>query len=241
MTKKLVRILQLYPSEMNIYGDYGNVLVLQKRLEWRGYAVEILEHHPGQKFPKDVDIIVGGGGQDSGQNKIASDLLLIGDELKRLAEEDVPMLMICGMYQLFGRFFKTSEGEVIKGIGLFDTETIAGDTRLIGNIVTESELFGQIFGYENHSGLTHLGEAAQPLASVLRGAGNNKDAKYEGVIYRHVIGTYMHGSLLPKNPKIADFLIGKAVEKRYGDKILNTKINDDITEKAREVALKLDR
>lgn len=212
MSNKIV-LLQLYPSEMNVYGDFGNTLCLKKRLEWRGYEVELREHHPNKKLPEDVDIIIGGGGQDSGQLKVKDDLLKIGPTLQKMADDGVPMLMICGLYQLFGRFFKTKEGVVIPGIGVFKAETHGGDKRLIGNIVTKSEQFGEIIGYENHSGLTYLDEDQPSLGKVIKGYGNNTKDGNEGAIYKNVIGTYLHGSLLPKNPKIADFLISQAVKK----------------------------
>lgn len=215
MSKKIV-ILQLYPSEMNVYGDFGNTLCLKKRLEWRGYEVELREHHPNKKLSEDVDIIVGGGGQDSGQLKVKDDLLKIGPTLHKMADNGVPMLMICGLYQLFGRFFKTREGVVIPGIGIFKTETHGGDKRLIGNIVTKSEKFGEIIGYENHSGLTYLDKDQPSLGRVVKGYGNNIKDGNEGAIYKNVIGTYLHGSLLPKNPEIADFLIKQAIKKEIG-------------------------
>lgn len=221
---------------MNIYGDWGNALVLKRRIEWHGYRVELLEYNPGDTFPKNVDIIVGGGGQDSGQDIIQNDLLTIGDTLHSLANSSVPMLMICGLYQLFGKFFKTQDGHVIQGIGIFDIETHAGPERLTGNIVTTNSQFGDIIGYENHSGQTFLGASLQPLGKVTKGAGNNGQDDSEGAIYKNVIGTYMHGSLLPKNPAIADYLIEKAVIKKYGD-FVPTVIDDQFAINAREIAL----
>ena len=197
MSDRTVNLLQLYPRDMNIYGDWGNTLVLQRRLEWHGYTVNLLAYNPGDAFPKNVDIIVGGGGQDSGQTKIGDDLVKIGPTLQALADDGVPMLMICGLYQQFGHFFKTKDGEVIKGIGILDIETVGGDERMIGNIVSSNDDFGLIVGYENHSGLTTLGPNAQPLGTVIRGAGNNGKDETEGARYKNVIGTYLHGSLLP--------------------------------------------
>ncbi len=232
---KNIRLLQLYPSEMNIYGDWGNTLTLKRRLEWRGYKVELLEHHPGAAFPADVDLIVGGGGQDSGQDKIKDDLVKIGPQLQKLADDDVPMLMICGLYQLFGRFFQTNKGEKIKGIGIFKLETYGGPKRLIGNIVINSDEFGEIIGYENHSGLTNIDEDQASLGTVVKGDGNNGEDGSEGARYKNVIGSYLHGSLLPKNPKLADFLIAKAIEKKYG-KVELQPVNDSLVNQAREVA-----
>jgi CobQ-like glutamine amidotransferase family enzyme len=220
---------------MNIYGDWGNTLVLKRRLEWHGYRVNLLEYNPGDEHPEQVDLIVGGGGQDSGQTKIGADLLAIAPKLHALADDDVPMLMICGLYQQFGHFFKTKDGTIIKGIGLLDVETVGGDERMIGNIVTTNEEFGLIVGYENHSGLTTLGDGATPLGTVIRGAGNNNRDETEGARYRNVIGTYLHGSLLPKNPAIADWLIERAVTRKYGE-FTPTVIDDRFAELARDVA-----
>lgn len=235
MSEQVVNLLQLYPRDMNIYGDWGNTLVLKRRLEWHGYTVNLLAYNPGDAFPKDVDLIVGGGGQDSGQSKIGEDLLKIGPTLQALADDNVPMLMICGLYQQFGHFFKTVSGELIKGIGVLDIETVGGNERMIGNVVTTSDEFGLIVGYENHSGQTTLGPRATPLGKVLRGAGNNGKDEAEGARYRNVIGTYLHGSLLPKNPKIADWLIEQAVTRKFGD-FTPTVIEDSFAQKARDVA-----
>lgn len=210
-----ITIIQLYPNDMNLYGDWGNTLVLKKRLEWRGFRVEIIDHNPGDATDFSTgDIFVGGGGQDAGQLAIQDDLLSHGEELKNLASNGVPMLLICGMYQLFGRQFVTNDGAVIRGIGVLPVETTAGKERLIGNITLESDQFGTIVGYENHSGQTFLDDTVQPLGKVVRGAGNNTTDGTEGVQFNNVIATYLHGSLLPKNPKIADFLIAKALERR---------------------------
>ncbi|NLS10797.1 glutamine amidotransferase [Nesterenkonia sp. MY13] len=218
--RKEIRVLQLYPRDMNIYGDYGNALVLKRRLEWYGYHPVMLTYDPGDEFPTDPDILIGGGGQDSGQDKIQADLLGIAEKLRGLAEQEVPMLMICGLYQLFGHFFETREGFRIQGIGVLDVETYGTDNRLIGNVVSESEQFGQIIGYENHSGQTYLGSGVEPLAArVTTGEGNNQNDDGEGARYKNVLGSYLHGSLLPKNPAIADFLIDTAVHQKFGERI----------------------
>lgn len=240
MNKKQITILQLYPRDMNIYGDWGNVLVVKRRLEWHGYTAKILEYNQGDTFPRDVDIVVGGGGQDSGQDSIQADLLAIKDKLQTLADNDTPMLLICGLYQQFGKFFKTQDGHIIQGIGVLDIETHAGPERLIGNIITESKDFGQIIGYENHSGQTFLGTGVVPFGRVIKGAGNNGQDETEGARYHNVIGSYMHGSILPKNPAVADFLIEKAIVKKYGE-FTPTVIDDRFAELARERALKRPR
>lgn len=237
---KTITILQLYPQDMNIYGDTGNILAIKRRLEWYGYAPTIIDYNPGDAFPDDVDIIVGGGGQDSGQSKIQDDLQRISPRLHELANSDTPMLMICGLYQLFGHFFETREGIRINGIGILDVTTYGKEERLIGNIVTRSDEFGDIIGYENHSGQTYLGENAEPLATVQLGAGNNTEDPHEGARYRHVIGSYLHGSLLPKNPRITDYLIHHAITKKYGE-FAAMPIDDRITDRARAQAMKRPR
>ena len=239
MSQKIT-ILQLYPRDMNIYGDEGNVLVIKRRLEWYGYEPEIIRYNVGDKFPDAVDIVIGGGGQDSGQEKIHADLLTIGDKLRDLAENGVPMLVVCGLYQLFGHYFQTLEGKKLDGINLLDITTIGKTERLIGNIVTDSEEFGSIVGYENHSGQTFLHEKTKPFAHVRFGAGNNSSDGQEGARYKNVIGTYLHGSILPKNPQVADFLIKTAVTKKFGEFSQNI-IDDSIAELARKVALKRPR
>jgi CobQ-like glutamine amidotransferase family enzyme len=235
MNKQPITVLQLYPKDMNIYGDHGNLLVLQRRLEWYGYQPNIVAYNVGDTLPKDVDIIIGGGGQDSGQEKIHADLLKISPQLHAWAEADVPMLMVCGLYQLFGKFFKTSAEKTLDGIGILDVETFGTNERLIGNIISSNEEFGDIIGYENHSGQTFLGKSAQPFAKVVKGAGNNSKDGQEGARYKNVIGTYLHGSILPKNPRLADFLIQTAVAKKYGD--FSTDVIDDLfTNLARDIA-----
>lgn len=233
-SEKIIKILHLYPEDMNIYGDWGNVLTIIRRLEWHGYTPALLLHNPGKEFPADVDIVLGGGGQDSGQARVQEDLLRIGDDLHKLADKDVPMLMVCGLYQLFGRFFKTKEGDVIKGISIFNAETHGGPKRLIGNMIINTP-FGEVIGYENHSGQTFIDDKNQAFGTVIKGAGNNGKDKTEGCVYRNVYGTYLHGSLLPKNPEFADALIEKAVINRFGE-FEPTVIEDRFAEEARAVA-----
>ncbi|WP_285240353.1 glutamine amidotransferase [Pseudarthrobacter sp. MEB009] len=214
--KGTLRVLQLYPRDMNIYGDWGNALVLQQRIGWHGYTPELLEYNVGDEFPADVDIIVGGGGQDSGQLVIQDDLQARAVELTDLAEDGAPMLVICGLYQLFGKSFKTRTGTVIPGIGILDVETLGTDERLIGNVKVATTEFGEVLGYENHSGQTTLGNGVRPLGTAAKGTGNNSADGHEGARYRNIVASYLHGSLLPKNPAIADFLIRTAAERKFG-------------------------
>lgn len=234
--KKSLKIVQLYPRDMNIYGDWGNTLSLSRRAIAHGFDAEIVDYNPGDTFPQDADILVGGGGQDSGQSVIQDDLQALAPTLRTMAEEGTPMLVICGLYQLFGKEFRTIGGEVLQGIGIIDAVTVGGEERLIGNIVQESDELGTIVGFENHSGLTTLGAGVQPFAKVTKGEGNNLTDEFEGARVHNVIGTYLHGSLLPKNPKVSDFLIQKAAEKKYGT-FEPAQLDDSLVEKARALAM----
>lgn len=230
--QKPFQILFLYPNEMNIYGDTGNAIVLQKRLQWRGYDADIIFHHPGQAFTHEPDIIVGGGGQDSGQRKVFEDLLANGERLRDLADAGVPMLVVCGLYQLFGHGFYTHDGDSMKGIGIFNAETHATSQRLIGNVTVDSD-FGTLIGYENHSGQTRLLGDQKPFGTVTHGYGNNAEERHEGAIYRNVYGTYLHGSILPKNPVFADALIAQALKNR-GERSVLKPLDDKFASQARE-------
>jgi CobQ-like glutamine amidotransferase family enzyme len=231
-----IRIAYLYPRDMNIYGDRGNVLTLLRRIEWHGHTAEVLEVHRGDRFPSRADIVIGGGGQDSGQLLVEADLQTRGAGLRAMADDGVPMLMVCGLYQLFGHRFRTGDGRILRGIDVLDVETVAGTDRFVGNVVAQSEEFGALIGYENHSGKTTLGPTAEPLARVSRGAGNNGSDGTEGARSNNVIGTYLHGAVLPKNPAIADHLISVAVERRFGPARLRA-LDESTTEDARRVAV----
>ncbi len=209
-------ILHLYPNELNTYGDHGNALVLQRRMQWHGLEPVVHHHHPGSKLPEQIDVVIGGGGQDSAQADVQADILRIGGALHKLAEAKVPMLTICGTYQLFGHRYVTHTGEEVKGIGIFDAETIGGDKRMIGNVMVKSDL-GILFGFENHSGQTFLGRAQAPLGKVLRGGGNNGKDKSEGARTNNAFGTYLHGPFLPNNPQFCDELIRMSAVNRYGE------------------------
>lgn len=240
-----LHIVTLYPAEMNIYGDHGNVEFLTRRAELYGFDVTITAYEPGDTFPDDVDIILGGGGQDSGQVKITDDLVKLAPTLHALAKDGVPMLVICGLYQLFGHYFLTAEGTKIPGIGLFDAYTSAGDKRLIGNVVTDWQGY-QLVGYENHSGLTYLNNGQAALATVVKGAGNNGQYATEGARIYNVFGSYLHGPMLPKNPKLTDEILLLAAKRHFGDsqlRAVNSRAKetlgllDNLAKKARTVAI----
>ncbi|GAC1638905.1 MAG: glutamine amidotransferase [Herpetosiphon sp.] len=215
-----LRIAHLYPDQMNIYGDRGNILTLRQRCLWRGIGVDVEAVPPGQTADwGSFDLAFFGGGQDSGQTLIAEDF--IGRQagpLREAVEQGLVLLAICGGYQLLGHYFLTHSGEKLAGIGVLDVHTVGGKKRLIGNIVVEwlgAPVAGTtLIGFENHSGRTFPGAGVRPLGRVLRGAGNNGEDGTEGAVYRNVYGCYMHGSLLPKNPHFADYLIGLALQRR---------------------------
>ena len=206
-----VHITHLFPREMSTYGDRGNVLCLQKRLEWRGFSVQLHEHHPGDTLPKSTDLIFMGGGQDSGQRIIQRSMAALAPWVREHAESATPALMICGAYQLLGEYFLTQGGDQIEGVGLFDAYTEAASDRLIGNIQVHTNEFGNLIGFENHSGRTFLRDTHQALGKTKRGMGNNGSDKTEGIRYQNFIGTYLHGPILPKNPFLADWLIAQSL------------------------------
>ena len=215
MSEYNLHLVHLYPVEMNIYGDTGNRLVLQRRMEWRGIELKISLVGIGDLLPKDCDIILGGGAQDAAQSAVEADLVTKAENLKRLAEGGVTMLMVCGMYQLFGRRFVTADGQDIKGLGILPLETKAGSTRFIGNTIYQTK-WGEVVGYENHSGLTSLDDPSMALGTVIKGAGNNGQDKTEGCVYHNIFGTYSHGPVLAKNPRLADELISRALIRKHG-------------------------
>lgn len=231
-----LHIVHLYPNEMNTYGDRGNILTLMRRAEWYGLEPVIHYHHPGKAFPERADLIFGGGGQDSAQSNIQKDILDIGNKLHGLAENGVPMLMICGMYQLFGHRFITHQNESIQGIGIFDLETRATKHRLIGNLATETHEFGTLYGFENHSGQTFLTPNQKPLGKVIRGNGNNDQDKLEGARVHKIVGTYMHGPLLPLNPNLSNWLITESAKLASIKIITSSKIDDSLANLARQSA-----
>lgn len=221
MAERQLHIGYLYPEQMNMYGDRGNVIAIAQRARWRGLEVQIHEIDIGDAVdPDEMDLLFGGGGQDREQQLIGEDFeRLKGPALAKAIEAGVPMLAVCGTYQLLGKYYLTAEGERIPGLGILNAWTEAGSRRMIGNVVIETHLFGKaqtLVGFENHSGRTYLGEGAGPLGRVLRGNGNDGASGYEGAVYRNLVGTYLHGSLLPKNPWLTDWLIGRALERRYG-------------------------
>lgn len=216
-----LRLAHLYPAEMNIYGDRGNVIALARRCAWRGIELAVTPVEPGDEVDwASFDLAFFGGGQDSGQTLIARDLLeRQGPGLRAALEDGLAMLAICGGYQLLGHYFLTHTGERLPGLGVLDVHTVGGKQRLIGNIVVEATLGGEavrLVGFENHSGRTYHGPGVRPLGRVAVGHGDNGEDGVGGAVYKSAYGCYLHGSLLPKNPQLTDHLIGLALARRHG-------------------------
>lgn len=221
----------LYPDLLNLYGDRGNIQCLMKRCLWRGIEAETISFELDDKIEfSNLDIVLLGGGSDREQMLVCEKLKEIQKDFKAYVEEGGVVIAICGGYQLLGNYYKTEEG-IIEGLSLVDMYTEQGENRLIDNIVLQSELFDMpIVGFENHGGRTFIGEN-KPLGKVLYGSGNDGRSGYEGVVYKNVIGTYLHGPLLPKNPQLADELILRALRRKYGEDVTLSAL-DDSQEKA---------
>lgn len=239
MERPQIRIGWLYPEYMNLYGDRGNVIVLEQRSRWHGLDPVVTKVGLGEQADfRQFDLLMMGGGQDREQGLIAEDFLKVkGNSLGEAIHDGLAVLAVCGGYQMLGKYFKTHKGEKLTFTGILDLWTEGSDDRLIGNAIVESNLFGEkqtLVGFENHSGKTYLGSGLKPLGQVVRGFGNNGKDKTEGVVFKHCIGTYLHGSILPKNPHLADWLIQKAVERRYGSDVKLAPINDELEQKAHD-------
>ena len=236
-----LKILWIYNDLIDLYGDKGNAEVLRVRCEKRGIACEIDKKSIGDEIDiSDYDLFFMGGGADREQGLIYRDLLARKRSIVKAMEEKTAFLLICGGYQLFGKYYKDQDGEVVDGLGIFDyyTESTDRDHRCIGNIAVEVTMDGETFkavGFENHGGQTKNVSAS--LGKVLYGHGNAFNCGEEGFLNDQVLATYMHGPLLPKNPKIADLLIKRALKKRYGDVTLEP-LDDTMEDQAREVMLK---
>ena len=254
-----LEICHLYPDLMDTYGDKGNIITLVKRCQWHRIKTTVSHVSVGDKLdPEKYDIYFFGGGQDRQQVIVSHDLQSKAKNLKAVIERGSTLLSICGGYQLLQNYFKTLDGTEIRGIGLFDAHTLGSTTRMIQNLhiklndevshqvksvyrTTELSIYPtDLIGFENHSGKTYLGKSLKPLGKVIRGAGNNGEDKTEGAIYKNAFGCYLHGSLLPKNPHFADYLISKALQRRYG-KIKLKPLDDSIEWQAHKSAIERTR
>lgn len=221
-----ITIGHLYPDLLNLYGDRGNIQCLKKRCEWRGIRAEVKEFRTGDAINfRDLDIVLLGGGSDREQMIVCNRLKEIQGSFQEYVESNGVVIAVCGGYQLLGKYYQTDDG-LIEGLGLVDLYTEQKEGRLISNIVLQSELFDlPVVGFENHGGRTYIGDN-KPFGKVLYGNGNDGESGYEGVVYKNVIGTYLHGPLLPKNPQVADYLIQKALERKYNRPMELKKLED---------------
>jgi len=229
-----INIAHLYPDLLNIYGDFGNISTIKHRLNWRNINVNIdnLSLNDDIQYDKYDIFYIGGGSQDAQQELVANDLKRHKDNFRLLAESGVVMLAVDAGYQLFGNYYTDKNNKKIDGIGIFDSYTIYSAERLTGNVTIQSNInsLGKIVGFENHSTLTYLENNTQPLGNIIIGNGNNTDSKNEGAIFNSVIGTYLHGPVLPKNPLFCDFIIESAIRKKLNEESYTLAIIDDTLE-----------
>jgi len=234
-----LRLIHLYPDLMSVYGDRGNVLTLVRRAEWRGIEVQLIELSVGDRLePDEADLIFFGGGQDREQEVVSPDFLRQkAAAVRQAVDEGAALLSVCGGYQLLGQSYTTVDGQELPGAGLFDVRSVPGPRRHIGNVLIDTHLDGQrrtLVGFENHSGRTYLGRGVQPLGRAVVGAGNNGEDHTEGAVYQGAIGCYLHGSLLPKNPWLADRLLTIALCRRSGEPVELQPLDDRLEEDAHE-------
>lgn len=234
-----LNICHLYPDLLNVYGDVGNILILKHRAENRGINVTITNISLNDDFnPEDFDIVFFGGGQDYEQSIVSEDLKYNKKEaLSSYIEDNKVMIAICGGYQLLGKYYRSPNGEKLAGLGILDIYTEGGDNRFIGNTIIYNEDWNETYvGFENHSGRTYINDL-KPLGKCLLGYGNNGEDGYEGCIYKNTFCTYFHGSLLSKNPELADRILKLALDKRYNDVNLEP-LDDEFEIKAKETIIK---
>lgn len=234
-----IKILHLYPDLLNLYGDKGNIECMKKRLIWRGIDAEAVTYTCGDTgFDlSDVDIVFIGGGSDREQKIVCSRLLEHKSELKAYVEDKGALAAVCGGYQLLGKYYKLGS-EMIEGLDILDIYTEQGNKRLIGNIVLEPDFLDRkIVGFENHGGRTYIG-GHKPLGKVLYGYGNDDNSGAEGVIYKNVIATYLHGPLFPKNPQLCDYVLTNAIKRRYPDFTGLAPLDDKMENTANEYIIK---
>lgn len=238
-SERIITILIPFPKELDVNGDFGNIQTIQRRLTWYGYTPKVVVWQGGE-LPTGIDIMLTGGGMDSGLKAVYPHFTEHRDDFKAMAADGVAMLLVGGMYQMFGRSFML-DGNKLEGLGLLDVTSGKAPEKYDGNIVAQSSRFGEVVGYEIHETVTKLGPTATPLCeTVTKGTGNNADDHNEGVIAGTLIGTYMNGPILPKNPAVADYLIEDAAKHRYGSFEPTAKPEDfpvaAFIDKARKVA-----
>jgi lipid II isoglutaminyl synthase (glutamine-hydrolysing) len=240
VSEKIV-VGHLYPDYLNIYADRGNIAVLERRAAWRGVGFEYRTIGLGEAVrPDEQDLYYVGGGQDREQALVAPDLAAKGEPLREAVAQGAAFLAVCGGYQLLGRFYRDRSGAELPGIGLLPHHTVAGERRMIGDVLLECELEpGQrrlLAGFENHAGQTYLEAGAEPLGRVVAGFGNNGEDGFEGSRLAGVVGTYLHGPLLPRNPWLADWLIVQALARKRGEPAELEPLPDDLESAAQQVS-----
>ena len=236
-----IRVISLYDDVMNVYADRGNVIAVEARARERGIVVERTAVSLGDPLPADADLVLIGGGQDREQGRIAGELEARGERLRAWADAGVAMLAVCGGFQLFGHWYRDGAGVELPGAGVFDVTSVApgpGWARCIGDVLARSvvEGVGEVVGFENHGGRTYLGPSARPFASVEYGFGNNGEDGTEGAVRGRAIGTYLHGSLLPKNPALLDWLLEGALAHRAAAEVHLPALAAPYAERAHETA-----
>lgn len=236
----IIRIAHLYPDMLNLYGDRGNIIALTERMKARNIDVVTDQITMGKSFNSDdYDILFVGGGQDFEQDVLLDDLKKGKDiEIKRAIENSKVFLAICGGYQMLGKYYKTYDGKMLEYMGALDFYTEGKEERMIGNYAFKTKEGIEVVGFENHSGRTYLGKNVEPLGKMIKGYGNNGEDGTEGVRYKNTFGTYSHGPVLPKNSQLADLLIAKAVENKYGKADL-VPLDDTLEIKAQQQVMKL--
>jgi CobQ-like glutamine amidotransferase family enzyme len=214
----IIRLGHLYPDYLNIYADRGNIAVLAERARARGHELVVRSISVGDDVPRgEVDLFYVGGGQDREQALVAADLAAKAEPLREAVEDGVAFLAVCGGYQLLGRFYRDRAGDELPGIGLLPLHTVAGERRMIGDVLLDCAWAGQtLAGFENHAGRTYLDEGAEPLGRVVAGFGNDGASGHEGCRFRRAYGTYLHGPLLPRNPWFADHVLADALAHATG-------------------------
>jgi hypothetical protein len=231
----------LYPDYLNIYADRGNMAVLARRAAWRGHELEVRAVSVGDPLRAgEHDLLYVGGGQDREQALTAGDLVAKGDAIREAVAGEAALLAVCGGYQLLGRFYRDQAGVELPGVGLFPHETVAGERRMIGDVLLECELEAgdrrTLAGFENHAGRTVLDWGATPLGRVIAGFGNDGESGYEGCRVGRAIGTYLHGPLLPRNPWLADWLLAQAIAHRTGEPPKLEPLEDTLEAEAHSVS-----
>ncbi len=223
-----ITIAHLYPELLNLYGDGGNILTLQKRMEKRNIEVSVVKYGLSDEVDfNSTDIIYIGGGSQKDVKLVCEALRQKKDELKDFADRGGCILSVASSFEILGSYYQT-EDETIPGLELVDMKSEYSKNRSAGDVIIQSDLISStIVGFENHFGKTVTGDAV-PLGTVIHGSGNNGNDKKEGIIYKNVIGTYLHGPLLPKNPLLADYIIKQAIEYRYGEKRELSPLDDSL-------------